>query len=268
MSNRAALEVVLATIALHLIAAPGAGTGPMMVAPAAARSANAPGRATDSSGTLAGVLLGQEDGQPVPYGTVLIIGTDESQFTDADGRFRLAGSPRQIHGSRAPDRLRTNRYDGSHRFRTGGDYHHPTDDPPSSATRRREGRRPPAEGVRDDRSTRFGDGPGTGCDIAQVEENVARFRLLWDEYPFHYTRDRVVLLRLDPGGSTVQRTETATYESRSHQSYRPGEVVHDETDASGQLHRLMYLPTFRDLADTIFLAAHCFSLGGVRTSGG
>ena len=89
MSNRAALEVVLATIALHLIAAPGAGTGPMMVAPAAARSANAPGRATDSSGTLAGVLLGQEDGQPVPYGTVLIIETDESQFTDADGHFRI-----------------------------------------------------------------------------------------------------------------------------------------------------------------------------------
>jgi hypothetical protein len=129
-----------------------------------------------------------------------------------------------------------------------------------------EGRRPKgcvATGVPDSTMD-----PGLAVIFAQVEENVARFRLLWDDYPFHYTRDRVILLRLDPGGSTVERTETATYESRSHQSYHPGEVVHDETDASGRSHRLMYLPTFRDLADTTFLAAHCFSFGGVERQQG
>ena len=87
---------------------------------------------------------------------------------------------------------------------------------------------------------------------------------MWDEYPFHYTRDRLFLLHLDPGGSTVQRTETATYESRSQRSYRVGAVVYDERDESGQRRRIMYLPTFRDLGDSTFLAAHCFTYGGAE----
>ena len=38
---------------------------------------------------LAGVLLGRDDDQPIPYGTVTIIETGDARFTDADGHFRI-----------------------------------------------------------------------------------------------------------------------------------------------------------------------------------
>ena len=104
--------------------------------------------------------------------------------------------------------------------------------------------------------------PGLAAILAQVEENVDRFRLLWDQYPFHYTREERTGVLLQPGGYDPQHDETETYESRSQRLYHVGAVVYQELDESGQPRRVMYLPTFRDLADTAFLAAHCFSFAG------
>ncbi len=47
--------------------------------------------AVDSSGVLTGSLADAEDGEPIPHASVAIPGTDQIGFTDAHGRFLLAG---------------------------------------------------------------------------------------------------------------------------------------------------------------------------------
>ena len=45
--------------------------------------------AVDSSGALTGTLIDADNDQPVPYGTVTLLGTDRVIFADASGGFRL-----------------------------------------------------------------------------------------------------------------------------------------------------------------------------------
>jgi hypothetical protein len=249
------LHLLLAGILIGIIASAGC--------PGRLNAQNPASPDVQGTGTLAGSLLGRDDAAPVPYGTVTIIETGDSRFADPDGHFRIgriiAGTytvrARQI--GYAPTDT-TVRIDSAPAVTTVT--LHLARLAPLLEVVKVQGRHSKdcvATGIPDPRID-----PGLAATFAQVEENVARFRLLWDEYPFHYTRERVTLLRLDPGGSTIQRTETANYESRSQRAYHVGEVVHNETDESGETRRVMYLPTFRDLADTNFLAAHCFSFGG------
>jgi hypothetical protein len=158
--------------------------------------------------------------------------------------------------------------------------------------------------------------PGLAAIFAQVRENVDRFRLLLDEYPFRYTREEQMVLRLDPGGDSTEFVDTVSYMSRALRHYRVGSVIYVDSgprvlseilprnnmraqeQAADRLYqtlkhdagqrpskvardslgdssyvvashrRYMYLPTFRDLADSAFLAAHCFTYGGTRSPGG
>jgi hypothetical protein len=52
---------------------------------------------------------------------------------------------------------------------------------------------------------------------------------------------------------------TATNESRSEQPYGIGAVVYEGSQGASLV---VHLPTLRDLADSTFLAAHCFTFGG------
>ncbi len=104
--------------------------------------------------------------------------------------------------------------------------------------------------------------------FTQVRENVHRFRLLADAYPYRDRRVERRVLRSDPGGDSTTLTDTVSYESRSRRADHLGGVIYDAVDDGGRRRQYMYLPAFRDLADTGFLAVHCFSYGGTQYIGG
>jgi hypothetical protein len=314
ISVGAALDTVLAHSGLHPIVMADGG----VVLTSASRSAAGDAQRNttgDSSGTLTGVLAGRDDGQPVQYGTVLLIETGVTRFTDAEGRFRLTRlSPgtytvraRQI--GYAPVNVTV----------------HVESAPSVTAVTIRMVHLPPILDLVTVKGRRSNECVATGVPdstvdprlaaiFAQARENVDRFRLVLEEYPFRFTREERVVLRLEPGGDSTEWIDSVSYESRAHHPYHVGGIIFVEsgirvlseilprkgTVAAGQesaeeiVHvldhdiehhvrkvardslgdssyalrysrRYMYLPTFRDLADSVFLSAHCFSYGGTRS---
>ena len=122
--------------------------------------------------------------------------------------------------------------------------------------------------------------------FTQIRENVDRYNLLLKEYPFQYQREEEEVLRGSDGGDNVEYVDTVAYEAREHLRYRVGgiifrdSVVHQDSVFQDPLpgtdvrrfvgmrttgverRRLMDLPTFADLVDPAFLAAHCFEYDG------
>jgi hypothetical protein len=101
--------------------------------------------------------------------------------------------------------------------------------------------------------------------FAQLRENVDRYRIMVDEYPFRYTWGDSLVHETGGGADSLVSVDTVAYESRARRPYRIGHVVYTEFDGHGRRRQLMYLPTFLDLADSMFLATHCFSYGGVQS---
>jgi hypothetical protein len=256
---------------LSLIAAlPGrAGSHFQPVPSGMAAGASRTAHADDSSGVVTGVMSDSDADHPVPYGTVAIVGTERAVFADAEGRFRLGGlasgtyivrarqigyAPKDTTVQVAPAPTVTVVTFHMHRI------------PALLKVVRIEGRR----------SGRcvFTGIPDSTVDLplarifTQVRENVDRFRLLADAYPYRYRRVETNVLRSDPGGDSTTSTDTVSYESRAKRPYRLGGVIYDGLDDGGHRREYMYLPTFRDLADSSFLALHCFNYGGTESVGG
>jgi Carboxypeptidase regulatory-like domain len=224
---------------------------------------------TDSSGTLTGVLLGREDGGPIEYGTVFLVETGSARFSDAAGRFRM-----------------TRLVPGTYTLRARQIGYTPIDTTiqvapaPTTTTvtlrltriafklaevgvtgHRQKGC--VATGIPDSTIN-----PTLTAIFAQVRENVDRFRLLLEEYPFRFTREERIAIRRSAGGDNLQSLDTAVYESRARRPYHVGGIIYSAIDATGRSQRYMYLPTFRDLADPAFLSAHCFAYGGTESLDG
>ncbi len=242
----------------------------------------------DSSGVLAGELLDSETGEPVPYGTVTLLGTELARFTDPTGHFRMArlvarryvlrarqigyspvdstvavggGSTTQltVRMRRVPAMLHLVRVE-SHR--TSGCV---------------------ATGVPDSTVD-----PALAAIFGQIRENVDRYDLLLEKYPFRYVRVEQRVLRSPQGAEWVEWADTVSYESsQERRPYRTGGVIYrdsvihqdsvfgDRPVPGGSIRvftgmrttrverrRVMYQPTFADLVDSAFLAAHCFEYGG------
>ncbi len=238
--------------------------------PALWRAARWAGPTADSSAVLAGTLVDADADHPIPYGTVALLGTDWAAFADANGAFRLGGFPA-----------------GTYIVRARQIGYAPMDTTiviapaPAITTVTFRMHRIPAllrlvkvEGHRSGRCTTNTGVPDSTTDLplarifTQVRENVDRFRLLADEYPYRYRRVEKDLMRSDPGGDSTTSTDTVSYESRAKRAYRLGGVIYDDADNGGHLREYMYLPAFRDLADPGFLAVHCFSYGNTESSGG
>jgi hypothetical protein len=97
----------------------------------------------------------------------------------------------------------------------------------------------------------------------QLRMNVERYDLLMKEYPFTFRRKETQYLRV---GTTDSMTaiDTAVYDSRDGRPYRIGSVVYHDSLANGTHRTMMYLPTFADLTDSTFDAAHCFRYAGQK----
>ncbi len=227
---------------------------------------------SDSSGTLAGVLAGKEDGQPVPYGTVLLVETGEERFTDAAGAFRL--------GSIVP---------GTYTVRARQIGYAPKDTTveiapgPAVTTVAIKLAHLPVilsavrvQGHQSDKCVAAGIpdstvDPALATLFTQVRENVDRYRLLMREYPFRYAREEQRFNRYDPEGArrdVREAVDTTVFESRARRPYHVGSILYYDTDASGHRLLYMYLPTFGELGDSAFLASHCFRYGGEALGAG
>ena len=219
----------------------------------------------DSTGVLAGTIVDAASGRPVPYGTVLLIGTDRARFADSAGSFmltRIAPGPYRLRARQIGYSPRDTAITVARGPSTTKVTLRLTRVAFTLAAIKVQGRRSNgcvAPGVPDSATNAV-----LAAIFAQVRENVDRVGMVLEEYPFHYTREELVILRNDPGGDSTEHADTVTYESRARRPYQVGRVVYDEPGPSGPPQRMMYLPTFRDLADPKFLATHCFSLGGTE----
>ena len=221
----------------------------------------------DSSSAVVGTLVDAENSRAVPYGTVILVGTEYARFADADGQFRLTGlrpgtytlRARQIGYSPHDTALRIDTLSRHvplvvqlHRIpavlpivRVNGGKDCVATGPPDSAVN-----------------------PGLAAIFAQVRENIDRFRLVLAEYPFRYRREERMVLRLIPGGDITEWVDTVAYESQRNRAYQVGDVVFVDSGAGRHARRHMELPTFGELGDSAFLTAHCFSYGRARTLAG
>jgi Carboxypeptidase regulatory-like domain len=228
-----------------------------------ADSTPADAAATTRAGAVDGTLVEADGGQPVPYGTVRIIGTPYERFTSPNGEFSLTGL--------AP---------GAYTLRAREIGYAPLDttivvNPGPGATtvvahlRRFAWRLQPVV-VRGDQGACVLTGapdsttdPGLAQIFSQLHVNVDRYRLLLDQYPFLYVREERRFF-----ADSVWQVDTSSYESVDRQPYRVGEVVFDALDNHKHLMQFMYLPGFGDLADPAFLRTHCFSFGGTASDTG
>jgi hypothetical protein len=224
---------------------------------------------SDSSGSVQGVVTASDEGHPVAYATVTVYPGGQSRFADDSGAFRIARLPPGAYFVRA-------RQIGFAPFDTTV-----VIEPRGATVRVTLGLRRIAIVLRrvdvvGSRSTSCTTPGLVGQDVdsslaaifAEVRKNAERVGMLLDEYPFVYTLERWRVTRSANGSQRTIELDTTAYDSRARRPYRRGAIMFVETDDNGRRRRLMNVPTFRDLADSAFIAAHCFTFVGEDTSAG
>jgi hypothetical protein len=208
--------------------------------------------------TLTGELVSAENNQPVPYGTIIVGAALPGRFTDAAGRFAI--DP------------------GSHRVRASNIGFWPLDTTVAAG-----GASPlvlrlrplvvdataPGATPRQCVATGLSDTTSQPV-LALLRENVDRYHILLDVYPFRYRWEERRFVRTSasaragansftgytPGTDSTIGVDTASYDSRERHPYAVGSVVYRQ----GSGPPVMALPTLSDLADSSFQAAHCFAV--------
>jgi len=212
---------------------------------------------------VSGTVLSAADGQPVPYGTISVGDTMLGRFADAAGRFSL-GAPAS----------------GTYHLRARQIGFLPLDTtltgPGSQGLVLRLQPLPvrlasiPAEpsqhGCAAPSLAESSAQPAVAMVLAQMHQNVERYRILLDQYPFNYRMEesRAVLMNAHTRDEqdSVIALDTATYDSRQRHHYAIGSVVYEERSVTGGQRMMMYIPTLRDVADAAFADAHCFAYMG------
>jgi len=99
--------------------------------------------------------------------------------------------------------------------------------------------------------------------FAQLRESARRFAVLADSYPFQYFIERTFTDVLEGGAVRPVATDTVGYQSGARPRYRPGNVIGWGVGPGGTRARAVQLPSLPDLADSTFIANHCFAFGGM-----
>jgi hypothetical protein len=212
------------------------------------------------------VLVDARDGHPIPYGTVILLNTDQERFADAEGAFRFSHLEPGAYSVRARQ-IGHSPKDTTIRIMPGLVI--------TGVTLRLVPIPLPLPRlvVRPGVCTSPGPPDSTGDPalagiFTQLRENVNRFQILLDRYPFHFMREDSLVITSPSGDRSRQFIDTTRVESRNFQRYRVGRVLLTVVDFQGRRTKAMKLPEFSDLGDSTFLATHCWSWGGVGTLGG
>jgi Carboxypeptidase regulatory-like domain len=213
----------------------------------------------DSSGRLTGRVLYQGQQIGVPFASVTLTPTGRARFADSSGAF--------VFTHVAP---------GSYRVRARQIGYVPSDTTviirPAPAvtsvtislhrvvqlrrvvTRAKGSKDCIAPGVPDSTID-----PELAQVFTEVRENVARLRILVNNYPFRYRREDEFLLRAS-GPDEMEEMDTVDIESAEDEGYHPGRVVVNGTGTHGQPAQFMHLVQFQDIADQAFIQTHCFNI--------
>ena len=100
----------------------------------------------------------------------------------------------------------------------------------------------------------------------QAVENARRYRLLAHAFPHRSLVERTLVEARD-GRQRITKVDTLGRESGAEWRYQPGQLVADGTGPRrGELEVRLW--SLMDLADSAFVAHHCFRLAGLDTAGG
>jgi len=217
-----------------------------------------------SAQVVSGTVLSAADGHPVPYGTISVGDTTQGRFADSAGRFSLGGPSTGTYHLRAHQigylPLDTTLSAGP------GSQHlmlrlQPLTDRLADVPAEHPLHGCSAPGLAEASAPRE-----VTLIVAQMRENAERYRILLDQYPFHYHLEESRAVRLNGHSKEAQDSvlalDTAEYDSRDRHQYSVGSVVYQERTATGGKRMMMYLPTLSDLADAAFADAHCFTYAG------
>jgi hypothetical protein len=230
----------------------------------------APGQAAASpadGATVTGELVAEGTGIPIPYGTVRLQPIGRERFTDRSGGF--------VYYSVPP---------GQYRLQVKMLGYLPIDTAievrphvPAALTIVMTRVATALEEVQVSAPPRrclFPDEMGYVADaelatvLDEARKNAQREQLLRRTYPFEYrlaqSHDTYDLSEK----ASAMRYDTVTYRSDDNWRYRKGKIVSDDRNRFFGEVRLMRLPTVADLADRVFLAAHCFKYSGIVDDGG
>ena len=205
---------------------------------------------------VAGVAV-SESGDPVPYVLVTIGPQAHAQFTDAHGRFTLAG----LGAGSYQLRLRQVGYfpvDTGITLAAGAAPISitmralPVDLAPIVVAGRGGCIEPgPPDSLADPRAHEL---------LEQLRISAERFVFLSDSFPFEFQVSRTFTDSSAAGRQLQTMSDTIEYRSDVRPPYRPGQVISSGKGAGGG-YRLYRLPTLAEFADPSFIFNHCWTAG-------
>jgi hypothetical protein len=254
-------DVMKSSLLIVLLVATCAGALGAQVTPGAAPPPAAEG------GTISGEIVAEGTGTPIPFSTVRLQPLGRERFTDRNGTFTWYDIP-----------------PGEYRMQVKMLGYLPFDTAITVKSRTTAAvtvtmtriptsldevqvSAPPRKCLYPDEMGYVED-PELATVLNEAKKNAQREQLLRRTYPFEYQ-----LAQSHDTYDPVTRTsamqyDTVTYRSDDSWRYRKGKVVSDDRNRIFGDVRLMRLPTLGDLADRIFLAAHCFKYSGVVDDNG
>lgn len=97
----------------------------------------------------------------------------------------------------------------------------------------------------------------------QLRDNARRYRLAAARHPFTYNVERRYSALRHDGTRVQEGVDTVLTRGDVGMRYAPGRLI-AQAMVNGRSERQLNIPTLPDLADSAFVAAHCFALGGVE----
>jgi hypothetical protein len=221
---------------------------------------------TDSTGTVAGVVVVRGGGVPLPYSVVAVPSLSRERFTNAQGAFVLTDLPagplliRVRHIGYSPVELSVNVHAGGLDSIQIGLAHIVV--------------RLSAMEVHANAECKNPGMPSAAADSTfslvfdQLRQNAEQYRLLTETYPFRYLAERTFSHAQANGVLRVDGTDTVVVDSRAAWHYQPGVVLSTGDGIPGYRPVMLNIPTLVHFADKSFLDNHCFMNGGSESVDG
>jgi len=209
------------------------------------------------SGGVTGVIVVKGTGEPLSYGIVGVDNDDRNTFTSDSGRFTFRDLKPGKHMLRAR-RLGYSPKDLAFEVRAGivDSLHIEMDRVAVTLGRIDVKAYPPCTKP----GPEYADSTLKAI-VEQIRLNAEQFRFMSAEYPFEYVAliKRSVKLRED--GRVVRADGSIeSISSRNQRAYHPGGIVFRKNGTW-----FFHLPELSNVADPLFLAAHCWHYGGIDT---